>query len=78
MPRTRQPPVRRDDSQLQRRPIVRALGAEAIHLAVNPEDEDLAALNVLDLRLDLVEVPDAGQGRDVLEPVFLCHPGDCR
>lgn len=77
MPRTRQPPIRRDNSQLQRRAIVRAPRAEAMHLAPNSENEDFTALNAFDLGLDLVEIMNASQGRDILEPVFLCHLDGC-
>lgn len=58
MPRTSNPPIRRDDAILQRRPVVRTARTHGMHLVIEAEDEHLSALDAVDLTLDLFHVGD--------------------
>lgn len=70
MPRTGNPAISRNDTELQRRPVVRALGAHGVDLAVEAEDKDLAVFDALDIAFDFFLVLDRGEGGDVFESVF--------
>lgn len=74
MPRTGQPARLGQDALDQRRAVVRALGPEGLYRARRVNEENLAALDALDLDL----AHPAGlqrDGREVLELVLLGHVG---
>lgn len=73
MPRTGNPPIRRNNAELQRRPVVRAAGTKSMHLPIILEDKHLTILETLDLALALLKGRDLREGGKVLQFVFLRH-----
>lgn len=73
VPRTGNPPIRCNNTQLQRRPVMRAAGTESMHLAIILDNQHLSILDPLDLALALLERGDLREGGDIFQLVLVGH-----
>lgn len=70
MPRTRNPPIRRNNAELQRRSVMRASRADGMDLVVDAHHKHFGIRDALDLGLDFFQVRDVLERGEVFEFVF--------
>lgn len=78
MPGTRNPSIRRNNTQFQRRPIMRAAGMHGVDVAVEFKDEHFPVLNAFNLAFDFLHRRDFREGGYAFQLVFLAgrHVGE--